>query len=66
MDNLFPFLADGIVDGGLAADAAPPDLRAAVDVLRAASQSGSVEELATMTSFVQRFTAEVGALPPAS
>ena len=60
-DRLFPFLADGLVDGGLAADVAPADLRAAVDLLRAAGQPGSRAELAKTSARVQQFCEEVKA-----
>ena len=64
-DNDLPILADGLFDGGLAADVAPKDLRAAVDVLRIAQQAGSVTELAQMADKVQMFSAEVTAGAPA-
>jgi hypothetical protein len=61
-----PFMADGLVDGRLPADAAPPELRAAVNLVRAASQPASAEELATMATRVQQFTAEVNAAATAN
>lgn len=60
-DNQFPILADGLFDGGLAADVAPKDLRAAVNVLSAAGRPGSEAELATMAARVRQFSAEINA-----
>ena len=57
----FQFLPDGLVDGSLATDVAPPDLRAAVNVLRAAGGPGSAAELSTMAAHVKQFSAEVDA-----
>jgi hypothetical protein len=60
-DNRLPILADGLFDGGLAADVAPKDLRAAVNVLSAAGRPGSEAELATMAARVRQFSAEINA-----
>lgn len=65
-NRLVPFIADGIVDGGLAADVAPADLQTAVKVLRAARQPGSVAELANRAVYVRQFCVEVAATATAS
>ena len=65
-DNRLRILADGLFDGGLAADVAPPDLRAAVNVLSAAGRPGSDAELALMAARVRQFSVEVNAAAPLS
>ena len=66
-DSKLPILADGLFDGGLAADVAPKDLRAAVNVLSAAGRPGSDAELASMAARVRQLSAEINAAakPPA-
>ena len=65
-DNRLRILADGLFDGGLAADVAPKDLRAAVNVLSAAGRPGSAAELASMAARVRQFSVEVNAAAPSS
>ena len=62
-DNGLPILADGLFDGALAADVAPMDLRAAVNVLAVAGRPGSDAELASMAARVRQFSAEINAQP---
>lgn len=64
--HLFPFLADGLIDGGPLVESAPPDFRVTVDVLRTAREPGSAGELGAMAARVQQFLAEVCLSPVAS
>ena len=61
-EQLFPDdVANGLVDGTLPIDEIPADVRATADVLRAAHQAATSEELSGMAATVQRFTAAVTA-----
>ena len=62
-DSKLPILANGLFDGELAADVAPRDLRAAINVLSAAGRPGSDAELASMAARVRQFSAEINAQP---
>lgn len=66
IDDRYPPLADGLFDGGLAADVAPKNLRTAVSLLNAAGRPGSEAELASMAARVRQFSAEVNAAAKSS
>jgi len=65
-DDQIPPLADGLFDGGLAADVAPKGLRSAVSLLNVAGRPGSDAELASMAARVRQFSAEIHAVSNAS
>ncbi|CAN5657490.1 hypothetical protein BH10ACT2_BH10ACT2_03140 [soil metagenome] len=66
IDDRYQNLAEGLFDGGLAADVAPKNLKIALSLLNAAGRPGSEAELASMAARVRQFSAEVNAAAKSS